>query len=49
MSRYNGSRPDNWTSPRPYTDASIRQLKYGRIHPMERPGFFEKLVARFRR
>ena len=36
------SKPDKWSNPRPYSDASIRQMKYGRIRPMEEPGFFER-------
>ena len=27
-------RPDNWLEPRPYTDASLRRIKHGRILPM---------------
>ncbi|MEE4154598.1 MAG: hypothetical protein V2I27_10605 [Erythrobacter sp.] len=40
------SQPDRWSSPRPYSDASIRLLKHGRVRPMEEPGFFERLFLR---
>ncbi|MBV7265087.1 hypothetical protein [Erythrobacter ani] len=36
------SKPDAWTNPRPHTDASLRQIKYGRIQPMEEPGLLER-------
>lgn len=32
---YRSSRPDSWTSPRPYCDAGQRRLKYGPIQPMD--------------
>ena len=28
-------RHDRWSSPRPYTDTSLRRMKYGAILPME--------------
>lgn len=37
------SKPDQWTAPRPYSDASLRYMKYGRIQPLEEPGFLERL------
>ncbi len=47
MSRYSfhSSRPDAWISPRPYSDASLRRMKYGRIQPMhEDRGFLARLL-----
>ena len=46
MTRYSfhSSRPDAWVAPRPYSDASLRMRKHGRIQPMERPGLFERLL-----
>lgn len=29
------SRPDSWLQPKPYSDASLRQMKHGKILPME--------------
>ena len=40
------SKPDHWTRPRPFNDASTRMMKYGRIRPMEEPGFFERWLGR---
>ncbi|RDC60613.1 hypothetical protein HME9302_01826 [Alteripontixanthobacter maritimus] len=40
---FRSSRPDGWVQPRPYSDASYRMMKYGKIQPMEKPG----LMARF--
>lgn len=31
------SRPDHWLQPRPYSDPTLRQMKHGRILPMEYP------------
>ncbi|MEE4537862.1 MAG: hypothetical protein V2J51_05140 [Erythrobacter sp.] len=39
------SAPDQWTNPRPFSDASLRKLKYGAIQPMKQPGFFERLFG----
>lgn len=44
--RFYKSAPDNWTAPRPFSDASVRMMKYGRIRPMEEPGFFERWFGR---
>lgn len=33
---------DRWSNPRPHTDASIRQIKHGRVRPMEEPGLFDR-------
>jgi hypothetical protein len=46
---FHSSRPDRWVSPRPYTDASLRTATYGRLQPMEAPGFAERLIARLTR
>ena len=46
---YRSSRPDGWTMPRPYQDASLRYLRHGPIQPMEEPegpGFFARLFSR---
>lgn len=32
---YRSSRTDQWTDPRPYTDASLRLQKYGPVQGME--------------
>ncbi len=40
---YRSSRPDNWTRPRSFSDATTRRMAYGRVKPMEEPGFFERL------
>lgn len=48
MSSFNfrSSRPDHWTLPRPYRDASMRYHVHGPIQPMEEPGFFARLLGR---
>ena len=43
---YHSSRPDAWTTPRPYTDASLRYMAYGPIQPMEEPSFLQRLLGR---
>lgn len=42
---YRSSSPDQWTLPRPTTDASLRYRKHGPIQPMvtERRGIFARL------
>ena len=47
MSSYSfrSSRPDSWTNPRPYRDASQRMMAYGKIQPMEQPGFLTRLFG----
>lgn len=40
------SRPDHWTSPRPYSDPSLRALAYGPIRPMHEPGWWERAITR---
>ena len=42
---FRSSRPDSWTNPRPYTDASLRRMVHGRIQPMEQPGFLARLFG----
>jgi hypothetical protein len=46
MSSFNfrSSRPDRWTSPRPYSDASLRRLVHGPIQPMEQPTLLQRLL-----
>jgi hypothetical protein len=44
--QYKSSKPDAWTMPRPYQDATLRHIKHGPIQPMERPGFFARLFGR---
>jgi len=41
------SQPDQWTSPRPHTDASLRMLKHGRVRPMEEPGLLARFFGRY--
>ncbi len=36
--RFHGSRPDSWSTPRPYSDASLRLMKHGPIQPMDHEG-----------
>ncbi|MEM7666079.1 MAG: hypothetical protein AAF250_09520 [Pseudomonadota bacterium] len=38
---------DRWSNPRPYTDASLRQMKHGPIRPMEEPSFIERWLGGF--
>ncbi|WP_284124402.1 hypothetical protein [Parerythrobacter aestuarii] len=47
MSSYSfrSSRPDSWTSPRPYRDASLRLHAYGPIQPMEQPSLLTRLFG----
>jgi len=41
---FRSSRPDRWTSPRPYSDASLRRHIHGPIQPMEKPSLLERLL-----
>ena len=44
---FRSSRPDNWSTPRPYSDPSLRFLKYGKIVPMDdRVGFLGWLLGK---
>ncbi len=44
---YRSSSPDPWSVPRPYSDASLRMLKHGRVLPMEdEPGLLRRLFSR---
>lgn len=44
---YRSSRPDPWSVPRPYSDASLRMMKHGRILPMQdEPGLLRRLLSR---
>jgi hypothetical protein len=42
---FRSSRPDRWTMPRPYSDASLRRQMHGAIQPMERPTFLQRLFG----
>lgn len=42
---FRSSRPDSWTSPRPYSDASLRRLIHGPIRPMEEPSLWKRLLG----
>ncbi len=42
---YRSSRPDGWTMPRPYRDASLRYMMHGPIQPMEEPGLLARLLG----
>ena len=42
---FRSSRPDAWTMPRPYQDASLRRLVHGPIQPMDQPGFLGRLFG----
>lgn len=43
---YTSSRPDSWTSPRAFSDPSLRLAAYGRIQPLEQPKLLERLFGR---
>ncbi len=43
---FRSSRPDSWSSPRSYSDATYRAMSHGKILPMEEEGFFAKLFGR---
>lgn len=42
---YRSSNPDRWVQPKPYSDSSLRHRQFGRILPMEEPGFFARLFG----
>jgi hypothetical protein len=42
---FRSSRPDRWTMPRPYSDASLRHRTHGAIQPMERPSLLQRLFG----
>ena len=44
---YRCSNPDRWTSPRAFSDASLRYRAHGPIQPMdtERRGLFQRLFG----
>ena len=44
---FRSSRPDSWSQPRPYRDATYRYMSHGPILPMEEPGFLAKLFGRY--
>ena len=39
------NRPDAWSNPRPHRDASQRLMIYGKLMPMEQPGFWQRLFG----
>ncbi len=40
------SRPHESILPRAHTDADHRRRTYGRVQPMDEPGFFQRLFRR---
>ena len=42
---YSSSKPDAWIQPRPHRDASQRYITYGKLLPMEQPGFWQRLFG----
>lgn len=47
MSSYSfrSSKPDQWVSPRPTCDPSLRALAYGPVRSMHEPSWFERLLG----
>lgn len=43
---FRSSKPDRWTNPRPYSDATLRHMAYGPIQPMHRVTLVERLLGR---
>ena len=45
---YRSSRSDQWTSPRPYSDASLRYRAHGPVQPMDyaQPSLLTRALAR---
>lgn len=43
---YRSSTPDSRTQPRPFQDPGMRRMKFGKIEPMEKTGFFARLLGR---
>ena len=50
MSSYvtHSSRPHQSVLPRPQSDPHLRMRIYGKVRPMEEPGFFERLLSALR-
>lgn len=42
---FRSSRPDNWTYPRSYRDASLRYMAHGPVRPMEEPGIISRMFG----
>ena len=42
---YRNSQPDAWSKPRTCPDASQRFMTYGKLMPMEQPGFWQRLFG----
>lgn len=43
--RFHSSNPDPWIKPRPYSDPSMRYMRFGPIQSAEKPGFFARLLG----
>jgi len=43
--RFSTSKPDQWVSPRPYSDPCLRTMAYGRVQPMHEPSWLERLFG----
>lgn len=44
---FRSSHADKWTSPRAYSDESLRYLKHGPVQPLDHPrGFWSRLFCR---
>lgn len=43
---FRSSRPDGWTVPRPYRDASLRFRAHGPIQPMNQPSLLDRLLGK---
>lgn len=46
MSPYHSSKPDKWTEPRPYQDASLRYRTHGPLQPLHEPSWWERLFGK---
>lgn len=42
---FRSSRPDRWTDPKGFNDASLRRMTHGKIQPMYQPTFLERLFG----
>jgi hypothetical protein len=42
---FRSSRPDRWTDPKGFYDASLRRMTHGKIQPMYPPSFLERLFG----
>jgi hypothetical protein len=46
---YRSSRPDGWTVPRAYSDASLRYRSHGPVLPMREDSWLERVLDRMLR